>query len=663
MTDSRRNPLKKKPRMIRIFLSAVLGLFSLLHELPAVEKAHLIIPPEVVIYHTPERSFIGPGMFAMESGDILMAVPWGRPPVHFEEVVAKFPVPMLYRSKDGGRTWREQGRMQMEWNLAGLISDGGASFLRLRDGRLAVVFNRHVKGLHGGGVPVIAFSANDGNSWTAAKAVLESEDTFYVMNDRLIQLHSGRLLLPVSHKLGKTEGERDEGLAMLSDDGGSTWRLSRGTALIDAPRGLQEPCVAELSDGRVIMMGRTGLGSIHAALSSDSGETWSKPEATTLESACSSLTLKTLPDGRLIVFYNHATPIKAGAFFPRTPLCYAVSEDGGKTWSAPVIVDDEGSADKDRQNIYPSVCFTAEGMVVMWSTHGADPKGSFKGQYDPNIGGGKRAIIPLPPIAGAEAAVTMGAPNAMTREPHTSAASPNRPLRILPLGDSITRGSYLAQTDGKATGLPHPMSGGWRKALQDKLRAAGIPYDFVGELNYASFGKDGIVDPQFDPDHHGLAGFGNTGILNGGIVPTPPDVLASLGVKEIKVQGIVDVLKKHQPDVILLMSGANGFDAPARDTLIRTIGESSTARLFVANILPQKAPRAGWEKVDAYNATLPAIVAVQKASGKSIELVDMHGAITLDDLLPDGVHPNQSGMEKMAATWFAALSEGLAEKR
>ena len=174
-----------------------------------------------------------------------------------------------------------------------------------------------------------------------------------------------------------------------------------------------------------------------------------------------------------------------------------------------------------------------------------------------------------------------------------AAVLPGKPLRILPLGDSITRGSYLAQKDGRAIGLPHPQGGGWRKSLQDKLRAAGIAFDFVGELNYAAFGRDGIVDPGFDPYHHGLAGFSNIGILKGGVVPTPADVLASLGVKEIKVPGIIDVLKKQQPDMILLMSGANGFDVPSRDKLIRTIGETSAAHLFVATILPQKAPRAG----------------------------------------------------------------------
>ena len=241
-------------------------------------------------------------------------------------------------------------------------------------------------------------------------------------------------------------------------------------------------------------------------------------------------------------------------------------------------------------------------------------------------------------------------------EPKSVAVPPEKLLRILPLGDSITRGSYLAQANGKATGLPNPQGGGWRKALQDKLRAAGVAYDFVGELNYAAFGRDGVVDPMFDPDHHGLAGFSNARILTGGVVPTPTDVLAARGIKEIKVHGIVDVLKKYQPDMILLMSGANGFDAPARDKLIRTIGETSTAHLFVATILPQKAPRAGWEKVDDYNASLPLIVAAQQAAGKCITLVDMHAAITTDDLLSDGVHPNQTGMEKMAAKWFAALT-------
>jgi len=323
----------------------------------------------------------------------------------------------------------------------------------------------------------------------------------------------------------------------------------------------------------------------------------------------------------------------------RVALAFRTSHDAGRTWSE--ATDIYRAPNNQLWVDYPAVRWVKGQLHLVW-----------------------RHIVKANPASGPGG--TSLYHHVLPREafeartvPKKSAESNTRPLRILPLGDSITRGSYLAKIDGKSTGLPHPDGGGWRKPLQDRLRAAGIAYDFVGELNYAAFGRAGVVDPQFDPDHHGLAGFGNSGILKGGVVPTLPDALASLGVKQVTVPAITEVLEKQRPDVILLMSGANGFDAPARDRLIRTIGETSTAHLFVATILPQKAPRAGFDKVDAYNASLPAIVATQKAAGKRITLVDMHAAITTNDLLPDGVHPTHTGMEKVAARWFAALNASL----
>jgi sialidase-1 len=387
--------MKSLPRLLVVFC-LLAGSAAAATAGPPSHQADFVVPPEVVIAHTPDRSFIGPGTIRLENGDILMAAPWGRPPTNFEQLAATFPVPMLYRSTDGGRTWREQGRLKIEWPLKGMVSDQGISFLRLKDGRLAIVLPRHVEGLHGGGVPAISFSSDDGATWSAAKMLIEEDAAYYVMNDRLIQLKSGRLLVPVSRKAGKHEGDKDESLAMLSDDGGATWRLSRGRARLEKPRGMQEPCAVELADGRVRLLARTGAGSIHTSISADGGETWSEPEPTTLDSPCSSLTLRRAPDGRLVCLYNHATPLKEGAFFPRTPLVYALSSDDGATWSAPVVIDASGVEHRDRQNIYPSPCFTPEGMVVVWSTHGADPKGSFAGQYNEKIGGGKRAIIALP---------------------------------------------------------------------------------------------------------------------------------------------------------------------------------------------------------------------------------------------------------------------------
>ena len=111
-----------------------------------------------------------------------------------------------------------------------------------------------------------------------------------------------------------------------------------------------------------------------------------------------------------------------------------------------------------------------------------------------------------------------------------AAESTVRPLLIPSFGDSITRGSCLARHadgpfKGEPIGLPHPEGGCWRKPLQDQLRAAGRPCDFVGELRHHSLGMNGQVDAAIVPDHHGQAGFSNRLLLSGGMVPTCSDQL------------------------------------------------------------------------------------------------------------------------------------------
>lgn len=103
------------------------------------KQARFIEESQVFIRHTPERSFIGPGTIRLENDDILMAAPWGRPPTNFEQLAAKFPVPMFYRSKDGGRIWQEQGRILMEWGLTGMISDGGIYDCQIGGGKRCIL--------------------------------------------------------------------------------------------------------------------------------------------------------------------------------------------------------------------------------------------------------------------------------------------------------------------------------------------------------------------------------------------------------------------------------------------------------------------------------------------------------------------------------------------
>jgi hypothetical protein len=63
--------------------------------------ATFILPPELIIRHIPDRSFIGPALVRRLVGTILMAAPWCRPPVDFRQLKDLPPLPMIYRG-----TWQ-----------------------------------------------------------------------------------------------------------------------------------------------------------------------------------------------------------------------------------------------------------------------------------------------------------------------------------------------------------------------------------------------------------------------------------------------------------------------------------------------------------------------------------------------------------------------------
>lgn len=392
-------------------LALVLALMSALNSATAGEPARLAMPraefvreAKVVVAHRPEQVFIGPGTVELPNGELLMVAPWGSSPAEFQELRGTYPMPPIFCSRDRGRTWAEAGRLAMGWKLTGTLNNGGISLLRLKDGRLALLAHRYVPDNKGGGLPVISFSKDDGATWSPAAIVgkgLAPDDGWYVMNDRLIQTRSGRLIVPVAHAVPGSgpEGDLAESGSFFSDDSGATWRLSQLVLPKGALRGMAEPCAAELADGRIYMLARSGTGFLVDSYSGDGGATWSAPKSTTLVSACTSLTLKTLPDGRMIVFYNHAVPVEPGSLFPRCPLTYAVSADGGKTWSGPVLVDDEGwnPMRPERELIYASVTFLNEGMLVFYSSHYSNG-GTARRTLEQNlVGGGRCALLGYPP--------------------------------------------------------------------------------------------------------------------------------------------------------------------------------------------------------------------------------------------------------------------------
>ncbi|GMA16178.1 RICIN domain-containing protein [Deinococcus metallilatus] len=202
--------------------------------------------------------------------------------------------------------------------------------------------------------------------------------------------------------------------------------------------------------------------------------------------------------------------------------------------------------------------------------------------------------------------------------PPTSTPAPT-PVRIMPLGDSITDG--------------YNIPGGYRTGLFQKLSAAGLPFDFVGSL---------LNGPAAlpDRDHEGHSGW---------------------RIDEIAAQ-VNTWLDQQQPATTLLMIGTNDIiqnrdpaNAPKRlGALLDQMSARRPNMLILVATLPPLAEAGQNRWVGQYNAALPEVVRSRAAQGQKVTLVDVNAALNVADLA-DGVHPNSTGYSKLANVWYQAL--------
>jgi hypothetical protein len=194
----------------------------------------------------------------------------------------------------------------------------------------------------------------------------------------------------------------------------------------------------------------------------------------------------------------------------------------------------------------------------------------------------------------------------------------NRPVRLMPLGDSITRGLICP--------APGFIPGGYRTRLYHRLANELFPVEFVGSAN-------DNPDPGNlpSPAHEGHGGW---------------------RIDEIEA-GIGAWLEAAQPDIILLHIGTNDMaqnydvdDAPHR---LAGLLAGMRTRVFVAQIIGST-DDAVRERIERYNAAIPDVAARHRAT-----VVDMFHAVPLSDFA-DPYHPNAAGYGKIADTWFAAIA-------
>jgi lysophospholipase L1-like esterase len=191
--------------------------------------------------------------------------------------------------------------------------------------------------------------------------------------------------------------------------------------------------------------------------------------------------------------------------------------------------------------------------------------------------------------------------------------TPGTPIRIMPLGDSLTFGK------GDKT------ENGYRADLFTWLTLSGVHTDFVGSQ------RDGT---GADTGHEGHPGWRiawltrHTGYW----------------------------MKKYQPQVVLLDIGTNDLlrhqaaGAPDRLGVLidKILAADPNVRIVLAKLLIVKGQHE--REFRSFNAKLARVAARYPAN---VSLVDM-SVIPASDTV-DGVHPDQIGYRKMAFQWYQGL--------
>jgi sialidase-1 len=278
-------------------------------------------------------------------------------------------------SDDKGRTWSKEPKVVVENPTGANVMS--VSLLRLQSGKLALFYL--VKNSLLDCRPVMRISTDEAESWSEPKYVGDAPGYFVLNNDRVIQLKSGRLVVPLAFhrsraslpKSYKSFDGRAITLWYLSDDEGVTWREADDWFALSAHTrtGLQEPGVVELADGSLLSWMRTDQGAQYCSRSTNGGKVWVVPEKTSLQSPESPTSIKRLPDSeKLLAIYND----HSGKFpFPqkkRSPLVSAISNDNGKTWVQQKLIE----SDPDGWYCYTAIHFVDN--VALLAYCAGDPK-------------------------------------------------------------------------------------------------------------------------------------------------------------------------------------------------------------------------------------------------------------------------------------------------
>ncbi|MDP6524687.1 MAG: sialidase family protein [Kiritimatiellia bacterium] len=263
-------------------------------------------------------------------------------------------------SSDGGRNW-QRPRMLVDV-YKGDMNVQAPALLRSKSGLLWLACLRAHKS--GGSSTMCLFSSNDEGETFSPRAPLWERSKGQLLQggaSSLMELKSGRLLLPLHGGSGNQWKQKNSAWCLRSDDMGDSWQKSNA---VDLPkRGAMEASVAELDDGELIMSLRTQLGGPYLSRSTDGGITWSEATFSGLEGGESCTCLRRIPGtNEIVLFWNNSKFNKKHHHLgERTPLTAAISSDKGHSWQIIGTIADDPKAEYANLDCL----FTSKGDAVV----------------------------------------------------------------------------------------------------------------------------------------------------------------------------------------------------------------------------------------------------------------------------------------------------------
>jgi|GEM_PF-4162335 len=199
-------------------------------------------------------------------------------------------------------------------------------------------------------------------------------------------------------------------------------------------------------------------------------------------------------------------------------------------------------------------------------------------------------------------------------------------LRIMPVGDSITRGVH-GSTD----------SAGYRRTLYLALTAEGYSVNFIGTQT------DG-APTDFDRNHEGHSGWSANQVrdnMNSWLLANPADIiLLHIGTNDLSTG-----------------QSAAGVVAEVGQILDRIDARSTATVVFLARIINRNDSFS--TVTTQYNNLLQSLANTRIANGDRIVVVNQETALNYQTDMADAVHPNDAGYVKMGQRWSSALSDYL----